>query len=96
MFKQRLDHSGKSPSRGQVAFTERNRSGSDLKRAMHGPIHDKTIRKRRESHGAVMLVGLLMTILLAGAVFVVVENAPVFKAATPTVSPLEADDSNPE
>ena len=62
---------------------------------MDDPTHDATIRKRRAAHGAIMLVGLLMTLLLAGAAFVVLENAALFKATIPSESPLEANDPYP-
>jgi len=62
---------------------------------MDEPFPDKVIRKRRESHGAVMLVALLMAMLLLGAALVALENLEFFKATTPTDPPLTTDKAAP-
>jgi hypothetical protein len=64
---------------------------------MASPTHNEIVRKGRQGHVAIMqghvatmLVGLLMT-LLASVVFVVLENAPVLKAITPTEPSVEVN-----
>ena len=44
---------------------------------MNDPTDDVVARRQRESHGAMMLAGVLITLLLAGVVFVTLQNAPV-------------------
>lgn len=56
---------------------------------------DEIIRKRREGHGAIMLVALLMTLLLAGTALVAFKNAAVFKAAPAPESSLEPRAASP-
>jgi hypothetical protein len=58
---------------------------------MASPTHNEIVRKGRQGHVAIMLVGLLMTLLLASVVFVVLENAPVLKAITPTEPSVEVN-----
>ena len=57
---------------------------------------DEVIRKRREGHGAMMLVGLLMTLLVIGVAFVALVNAPVFRVTAPQKSPIETQNPNAE
>ena len=58
------------------------------------PNPQETLERQRESHGVVVLVGVLIAVMLAGAGLVAFEFAPVFKATAP--SPLKADAPKPE
>ena len=58
---------------------------------MNDPIDDMVARRQRESHGAMMLAGVLITLLLVGVVFVTLQNAPVLKEVAPPGAPLNAD-----
>ena len=57
--------------------------------------NDKVIRDRRESHVAIMLIGLLMTVLLAAAVVVALQNLTMLGAVAPTESPAETGQALP-
>lgn len=57
---------------------------------MADPFDKEIITKRRESHGAVMLVGILMAVLLFGKALVAFENLAIFKATAPS-TPEKAD-----
>ncbi len=58
---------------------------------MNDPIDDAVARRQRESHGAMMLAGVLITLLLVGVVFVTLQTAPVLKEVAPTGAPLNRD-----
>ena len=53
------------------------------------PNSQEPLERQREGHAVIMLVGVFVAVLLAGAVLVGLEFAPVFKATAP--SPLKTD-----
>jgi hypothetical protein len=55
------------------------------------PDFKESLREKREGHGAVMLVGVLVTLLLAAAVIIASELAPVFRATAPPETAVRPD-----
>ena len=59
------------------------------------PNSKEGLREQREGHGAIMLVGVLITLLLASAVVITSEYAPAFRATASSEMAVNPDAPTP-